>query len=46
MHKSTTYQAYGVRFAKDNYGNTIWARSRDELMRLMRLTRLFGGSPC
>jgi len=46
MRKFTTYQANGVWVAKDNYGNIIWARRRDELMHLMRLMRLLGGSPC
>ena len=40
MRKLMIYQAYGAWVAEDNYGNTIWARSRDELL------RLFGGSPC
>ena len=40
MRKFTIYQAYGAWGAEDIYGNTIWARSRGELMRLS------GGSPC
>lgn len=36
----TIYEAHGVWFAEDNYGNSIWARSRDELLRLS------GGTPC
>ena len=40
MRKFMIYQAYGAWVAEDIYGNTIWARSRDELM------RIFGGSPC
>lgn len=40
MRKFTIYQAYGAWVAEDNYGNTIWALSRSELL------RLFGGTPC
>ena len=40
MRKFTIYQAYGVWVAEDNLGNTIWARSHGELL------RLFGGTPC
>lgn len=40
MRKFTIYQAYGAWVAEDNYGNTIWARSRDELICLL------GGEPC
>ena len=40
MRKFTIFQAYGAWIAEDAFGNTIWARSRDELM------HLFGGSPC
>lgn len=38
MHKFEIRQAYGAFVAEDQFGNTVWAQSEDELL------RLFGGA--
>lgn len=41
MHKFMIREAYGAWVAEDAFGNTIWALTREELLR-----SLGGGTPC